>query len=105
MKDLYKRGYKAVVKRGLINPGTSPDEFFEKLHEEFREVFEALADYNDSKNDNRKKERDHYIEELVDLMTVCVNQMIHLGYNPEKEYLKVIEKNERRAINIDSKQE
>ncbi len=103
MKDLYKRGYEAIVKRGLINPGTSPDEFFKKLTEEYKEVDAALFDFYQSPNDNRKKERDHYIEELADLMTVCANQMLHLGYDPEKEYLKVIEKNEARAINIGSK--
>ena len=88
MEELIKRSYSAIVKRGLINELTQPTEFIKKLHEEYYEVIEA---YYTEFNNGR------YIEELIDLATVCFMQIEHLGKNPIKEFEKGVIKNEKRA--------
>jgi hypothetical protein len=85
MKDLIKRSYNAIKGRGLIKQDTIESEFFLKMKEE---LIEIVAAYGNEKD---------YIEECVDLATVCIMQVEHLGYDFIKEFEKVVIKNESRA--------
>ena len=38
-----------------------------------------------------------YMEEITDIATVCFMQVKHLGYDPIKEFEKIVLKNEKRA--------
>lgn len=86
MKDLIKRSYKSIVARGMINPCTTKSKFIAKMEEELREVNMAL---------HESEER--YSDEVTDLATVCINQLVHLGRDPIKEFEKVVLKNEGRV--------
>jgi len=94
MKDLIKRSYEAIKQRGLIKEDTHEYEFFDKIEEEFHEVDDAVNLYCSFMT---KSDKDRYIEELTDLATVCIMQIHHLGYDFEKEFEKVVLKNEKRA--------
>lgn len=56
------------------------------MEEELREVNMAL---------HESEER--YSDEVTDLATVCINQLVHLGRDPIKEFEKVVLKNEGRV--------
>ena len=91
MEQLINRSYKAIKDRGLITNKTKKSDFIKKLHEELYECeLTQLSGYG------KNKEVD-YIEELIDLSTVCFMQVLHLGYDPIKEFEKVVIKNENRA--------
>lgn len=96
MKALIERMYKSIVGRGLITPTTSCREFIYKLDEELNEVKEEFYIFCNEDWDSFDK-KDKYVEELTDLATVCFMQIKHLGYDPIKEFKKVLEKNEKRA--------
>lgn len=85
MKKLIDRSYAAIVKRGLITNETKKIDFLCKIEEEFHEV-ESECFTNEKR----------YIEELTDLATVCFMQIKNLGYDPVKEFEKVVVKNETR---------
>jgi NTP pyrophosphatase (non-canonical NTP hydrolase) len=87
MKSLIERSYKAIKDRGLITTDTIEWEFFLKMKEELIEVCNAY-----------QENEDRYIEEVVDLATVCIMQIHHLGYDFEKEFEKVVVKNEKRVL-------
>lgn len=89
-QDLIERSYSAIKKRGLIDENTIKIDFIEKMNEELEEI--EVHEYNNPYESG-------YIEECVDLATVCIMQIKHLGYNFEDEFLKGIEKNETRAKN------
>ena len=82
-QDLIERSYTAIRKRGLIYDGIITDEFEKKMKEELKEI-------NDTVNEM------DYISEVTDLATVCIMQIKHLGYDFEKEFEKVVIKNETR---------
>jgi len=84
-ESLLNRSYAAIEKRGLITHNTTESDFFLKMKEELSEVADAF---------NEGKQR--YVEECTDLATVCFMQIKHLGYDPIKEFEKVVIKNENR---------
>lgn len=84
MKDLIERSYEAIKARGLIINETPKYEFLRKIDEEHREVHLSIT-------------QDEYIEELIDLATVCFMQIRHLNCDVIKEFEKVVIKNEQRA--------
>jgi predicted RNA-binding protein with EMAP domain len=84
INELIERSYSAIRKRGLITDDTIESEFFLKMKEELSEIAGAFGDEK------------HYIEECIDLATVCFMQIKHLGYDPIKEFEKVVIKNENR---------
>ena len=86
MKELIERSYKAIQERGLITDKTTNSEFIDKCYEELSECCQANLFY-----------KEHYIEELTDLATVCIMNIRHLGYDFETEFEKVVIKNEKRA--------
>ena len=86
MKDLIERSYLAIRKRGLIKDDTCPDEFYEKIWEEFKEFEEAFL-YG-SKNSE--------VEELTDMINAGILYLKHQGYDFLKEFEKVVIKNETR---------
>jgi len=86
MKELIERNYAATVKRGLINENTEVFIFLEKAEEELRECIDAYYYEGD----------DRYAEELIDLASVCFNQIKNMGLDPIKEFEKVVIKNETR---------
>lgn len=85
MKDLIKRNYASIEKRGLINEETTELDFIVKIEEELAELEEAYLD----KLPNRS-------EELADVILVCLNYAEHFGIDIEKELNKKISINEKR---------
>lgn len=85
-KELIERSYEAIKARGLITDETIESQFWLKMKEELSEIAGSFEDGPD-----------RYIEECVDLATVCIMQVHHLGYDFIKEFEKCIEKNEKRA--------
>lgn len=81
---LIERSYKAIQDRGLIKRDTNRIEFLEKLEEEIKECWHSMNIDDD------------YIQELIDVATVIIMQIHHLGYDFVKEFEKVIIKNENR---------
>lgn len=99
MEELIQRSYEAIKARGLINDNTDFLDFIEKLKEELIEVIDSETIYNLEKTEYYLKK---YIEELIDLSTVCFMQIKHLGYNPIDEFEKVVIKNEKRAKELEA---
>ena len=91
MEQLINRSYEAIKKRGLIKDNTCKKDFIDKMHEE---LWEIQLSFMDSFGKNKEQ---HYIEECIDLATVCFMQVLHLGYDPIKEFEKVVIKNEKRC--------
>jgi len=87
LKELINRNYESIVARGLIQPHTANGEFLRKIREEYEELWQAVIHGlpGDAK------------EEASDIILVCMNMLHHMGADVEKELIKNIEKNERRA--------
>lgn len=85
MKDLIKRNYASIEKRGLINEETTELDFIVKIEEELAELEEAYLDKLPNK-----------AEELADVILVCLNYAEHFGIDIEKELNKKISINEKR---------
>ena len=85
MKDLIKRNYASIERRGLINEETTEADFLAKIEEELTELSEAY--YRDLPNKS---------EELADIILVCLNYAEHFGIDIEKELNKKISINEKR---------
>lgn len=86
MKGLIERSYSAVKKRGLIKKSTKPEDFIDKMIEELIEIKSARKSGNIH----------HYVEECIDLGTVCFMQVHHMGFDVIEEFEKVVVKNENR---------
>lgn len=84
MKHLFKRHFQAIVNRGLITSETTLDDFYDKLNEEVNEL--QLANTNEEVH-----------QEAIDVVMVCINMLQYLGVNFEKELIKNIETQEKRA--------
>lgn len=87
--DLYAlqlRHYEAIKKRGLINNKTKPEDFLEKLNEEFEELL-----YED--------QEDLFIQEAIDCISVLNNMLIHMKVDIKEELLKNILVQEKRSEN------
>lgn len=85
MKELFKRHYQAIVKRGLIHDKVNIHDFFLKVTEEMQELSNAIY------------ENDNIEQEAIDLMMTTVNLCTWLGIDIEKELLKNTEIQEKRA--------
>lgn len=83
MNRLLNRHYKAIRKRGLITDSTTKYDFIEKMIEEWAEIKYS----NESDID----------QEIIDLMMVCSNFLIHRGCNVKKEIRKNLKTQQRRA--------
>ncbi len=79
MQQIIESNYESIVKRGLINEKTRLKDFLNKLDEEVMEF----------KEDNR-------IEELADIILVCLNIARHYGIDIENELIKKIQINNNR---------
>lgn len=90
MNQLLKDNYEAVVQRGLIKKETTFKEFWEKLNEEF---YECHLPY-------MKKDRTELSKELTDVICVCTNWLIHMGFDPEQLLKENAEKNFERAAKL-----
>jgi phosphoribosyl-ATP pyrophosphohydrolase len=89
MKDLIKRNYDAVVARKLISEATTDKQFYDKLSEEYDEVYMPY----------RKQDREELSKELTDVMVVCANWLHHMGFDISKLLENNAIKNEERAKN------
>lgn len=87
MNELFKRNYDAVKAQGKITDHTSRRDFELKLHEELWEIVHAK--FIDQKTD-----------ELGDLILTACSYLIAYGYDPEYIIQKTVEKNEKRAKEI-----
>ena len=94
MKELIERSYEAIKGRGLIDEDTRPKEFLDKMEEELLEANDIVFGIN---NIAPGLDVESYVEECTDLATVCIMQLRHLGIDFEKEFEKVVLKNELRA--------
>lgn len=79
MQQIIESNYESIVKRGLINEKTRLKDFLNKLDDEVMEF----------KEDNR-------IEELADIILVCLNIARHYGIDIENELIKKIQINNNR---------
>jgi NTP pyrophosphatase (non-canonical NTP hydrolase) len=86
MTDLINRCYTATRKRGKITPDTDFPDFIEKMEEELQEIKQAYE----------SGDFEHAIHETGDLFATCSNALTHHGYDVEKEFEKVVIKNEGR---------
>ena len=85
MKELIEENYKSIVKRGLITPETTKQEFRSKLLEEVGEY--QLASMVGLQNER---------EELADIILVCLNIARHHEIDIEQELKNKIEINKNR---------
>jgi len=85
MNNLTKQHYNATVKRGKIKPETLTLEFIEKMQEELDEIIHEYL-----------HEGNNFASEIIDLMAVCGNLLIHLGFDVENEFKKNIVKQQQR---------
>ena len=99
MKELFKRNYDAVVRRGLINEETLDFGFWSKLNEENNEVYQQclIVTRNLITCEHRKENLN---EEIADCLVVCANWLIYRGVDLEEILTKIAEKNEKRANSI-----
>lgn len=88
MKEIIELNYQSTVQRGLITPSTSIQDFFDKISEEQAELIEAFYD-NCNKPD--------WVEELADVILVCLNFARHYKIDIEGELKKKIDKNFKRV--------
>ena len=96
MNKIIKDNYDSIVKRGLITPSTTYDEFRDKLVEEVDEFRCALFGYECAK-DYIMNEDSEVMEELADIILVCLNFAKHYDIDIEKQLIKKIKKNYERA--------
>jgi len=92
MKELIQKNYDSIVKRGLITPNTTKDEFVDKL-------FEEVAEFEEVANElcfTEYPENDNFNEELADIILVCLNIAKHYKIDIESELKKKIEVNSKR---------
>ena len=87
MEQLIKRSYESIKARGLIEKDTPRASFEAKILEEFTELMEAFI-FNDSIAIRN---------ESTDLINTLLNFQYHHGIDSEKELIKCIEKQEKRA--------
>ena len=92
MKDLIERSYQAIRKRGLIDENTLFKDFIRKLEEEVIEV-EIITDVDGLV---KFTEVEHFIEEWIDVFTVCHMFFKHFNIDYKKEFEKCVIKNETR---------
>jgi NTP pyrophosphatase (non-canonical NTP hydrolase) len=98
MLKLIKRHYQATSNRGLITDDTDICDFKNKIIEEFNELITEL-DFNyykipifgDQSLSNSLR------QESIDLVITVLNMLHHYGVDIEKELLKNIELQEKRA--------
>lgn len=91
MIKLLKRHYNAIVKRGLIKEETTLLDFVAKSEEEVLEYsIECYHEYYNNAGKNWK-------QEAIDLICSVTNALIHHNVDIEKELLKNIETQEKRA--------
>jgi len=89
MKKLINDNYDSIVKRGLITPQTTKDEFVDKLFEEVAVANEIhFTEY---------PQYDNFNEELADIILVCFNIAKHYDIDIETELKNKIAKNYKRA--------
>lgn len=104
MKDLFKRHYKSIVKRGLITPKTKIIDFLNKIREEFGELeFEII--HSDANNLECNNLYDitfdgNVVQESIDLVMTVVNMLQHFNVDIESELLKNVELQEKRVNEI-----
>lgn len=94
INKLIKRSYQSIVNRGLITDLTNIEDFSLKIQEEFEEL---KFEYLEIILKDKPIPNENFIEESVDLVNVILNMLHHYGIDFEKEFVKCIEKNERRS--------
>lgn len=88
MKKIIEQNYDSIVKRGLISPITTQQEFLDKLFEEVSELEEAHLN-NDFSN---------LKEEMADVILTVLNFANHYKIDIEKELTDKIKKNYKRVL-------
>ena len=85
MKKIIQDNYDSIVKRGLITPKTTDQDFVNKLFEEVGEFEEIVSEHGmiDA-------------EELADIILVCLNIAKHYNIDIEKELKNKIQVNFKR---------
>ena len=75
LNKIQNRNYTATVKRGLITPLTTVNDFFQKIKEEIDEWYEIAFLENSEGNEGH---------ELADIIIVCLNAAKHRGIDIQK---------------------
>lgn len=71
MKAIIERNYESVVKRGLITPDTTMEDFINKISEEYQEILQCDI------LPKSKEKRECQKEEIVDVILTCLNTLRH----------------------------
>lgn len=86
LDGLINDNYDSIVKRGLITPNTTKQDFIDKICEEVNEFWSEVIERNDS----------GIKEELADIILTCLNFAKHYNIDIETELKKKIKVNFNR---------
>lgn len=84
MNNIIKENYESIVNRGLITWSTPLEAFLNKIEEEYHELTNAV-------------DKDHFSEELADVILTCLNTAYHFKIDIELELKKKIQINKNRC--------
>ena len=87
IKEIINRNYQATVKRGLIKPETTKQEFSDKIKEEVNEFDFEINWFNGSENEPK---------ELADIILVCLAYAKHFNIDILSELENKVIFNENR---------
>lgn len=109
--------FEKILPRPVVRDGNgklikdhTPRDFYMKLQEEifesFKENFEWFWYKHIGKDSREFSAREHFAEEVADVITVCISYLEAIGYDENKRseiFAKVNEKNEKRGYFKESK--
>ncbi len=98
MKALFLRHYEAIKARGFITNNTASIEFVNKIDEEFCEAKDEIWNEKECNILHNAKTIDaKTASELMDIICVCANWLIHAGYDINELLEKNVLLQEKRA--------
>lgn len=89
MKQLIEDNYKVTIKRGLINPSTTVQDFIDKIYEEVDELQNEIDAGKTYNFDNLKYE-------LADVILTCLNMSKHFNIDIEQQMKSNVRRNKFR---------
>ncbi len=89
MKQLIEDNYKVTIKRGLISPSTTVQDFIDKIYEEVDELQNEI-DTGKTYNFDKLK------YELADVILTCLNMSKHFNIDIEQQMKSNVRRNKCR---------
>jgi NTP pyrophosphatase (non-canonical NTP hydrolase) len=89
MKQLIEDNYKVTIKRGLISPSTTVQDFIDKIYEEVDELQNEI-DAGKTYNFDKLK------YELADVILTCLNMSKHFNIDIEQQMKSNVRRNKFR---------